>query len=98
MGGESGRRREQKHMIVVRIEHSGDGEEGVATGAVLDHNRLAPFRGELVGQQPGRDVDARTWTKRNDETDRALRPLVRGLRLRERRCDNRGSEAKEKGH
>ena len=81
----------------MRIEHRRNGEEGVATGAVLDDNRLAPFRGKLVGQQPSGDIDARAWTKRNDETNRALRPLIGCLRLRERRCDNRGGEAKGKG-
>ena len=72
--GEGRGRREQQHMVVMRIEHCGNGEKGIATRAVLDDDRLAPFRRKLVGQQPGGDVDARTGTQRNDKTNRALRP------------------------
>jgi len=94
MGRERGGWREQQHVIVMGVEYRSYGEEGIATGAIFNDDRLSPLRGKLVGQQPGRDIDARAWTKRNDEPNRALRPLVR-LRLRGWTHDNHRSKAKD---
>ena len=88
--GERGGWREQQHMVVMGIKHRGNGEESIATRAVLDDNWLSPLRSKLVGQQPGGDINARTRAKRNDKANRALRPLIGRLRLRERRRQNRG--------
>jgi hypothetical protein len=81
----------------MRIEHCCNGEEGITARAVFDDDRLAPFRRKLVGQQTSGDIDTRAWTKRNNKADGALRPLIRCLRLREWRGDNRGGDAKVKG-
>ena len=77
MRGERGRRAEEKHVVVVRADECVDGDEAVAAGAVLDHHRLAPFRGELFGDQPRADVGAGARTKRQQELDGARRPVLR---------------------
>jgi hypothetical protein len=61
-------------VIIMRAQNRGNGNESVAAGTILDHHRLSPFRRKFVRQEASRDVDARTWPKRNDEPDRPLRP------------------------
>ena len=65
-------------MIVVRLKETGDGDHAVAAGTVLDDDRLTPFRGKLVGEQPRTDVDAAARTERDDESHRPVGPGVRG--------------------
>ena len=84
MRGKGRCRREQKNVVVMRVEYCGNSKKGIATRTVLNDDRLAPFRREFIGQQPRRNVDPRTRAQRNNETDRALRPLTRRLRLRNR--------------
>ena len=76
MRGKCRGRRKQKDVVIMRVEHCGDRKKGIATRTVLNDDRLAPFRREFIGQQPRRDVDPRTGAQRNNETDRALRPLT----------------------
>jgi hypothetical protein len=38
-------------VIVVGVDESADGDNGVASGAILHHDRLAPARGESIRQQ-----------------------------------------------
>jgi hypothetical protein len=97
MSGESRGWREQQHMIVARGEDRGDGDEGVATGAVLDNDRLTPFCRKLVAQQARGDIDSRTWTKRDNESDRSLRPGLRRLCVRVWCHENCCREKKAKG-
>jgi hypothetical protein len=73
-------RNKQQRVVVVGAGESVDGDEAIAAGPILDHHRLAPFRGELVRQQPGGDVDAGGGPERQDEFDRALRVSLRGRR------------------
>src|SRR5262245_25597457 len=84
-------------MIVARTEDPGDGEKSVATGAVFDYDRLTPFRRKLVAQQARGDIDPRTRTKRDNESDRSLRPGLRRLCVRVWRHENCCREKKTKG-
>src|SRR5262249_53202458 len=88
--GKRGRRRKQQHVVVMRTEHSRNGEEGVASWSVFDDDRLAPLRRQLVGNQSRRDIDARAGSEWNDETNGTLRPLLgRCLRLYRKRREDR---------
>ena len=68
-------RPEQQHVIVVRVDERGDGDEGVAAGPVFDDHRLAPALAEPVGQQAGADIGAAAGAERHDELDRPGRPF-----------------------
>lgn len=64
VSGERRGRRKQQHVIVMRAQNRGDGDESIAAGTILDHDRLPPFRRKLVGQQASRDVDPRGMMNR----------------------------------
>jgi len=82
VGCERGGGGHQQDVIVVGIDESADGDNGVPSGAILHHDRLAPARGQSIRQQPCADIDSRSRTERQQEFDRALRPALR----RRRRC------------
>jgi hypothetical protein len=63
-------------MIIMRVEHAANGENGIAAWPIFDDDRLPPLYGKLVGHQPGGDVDAGARSQRDDESDRALRPWL----------------------
>ena len=101
MGGERAHRRHQQSVIVVRAEETGDGDDAVAAGAVLDDDRLVPHRRELVGEQAGADVDAAAGPERDDEMHRSRRPgvggeagLCRQTGDGERGCEQQGAAAR----
>ena len=78
MRGEGRGRRHQEGMIVIRRQERIDRDDGVAARPVLDHDRLAPFGRELVGEQARGDVDAAAGPERQDQRDVALRPGLAG--------------------
>ena len=61
-----------KHVVVMRVDHRGDRDEGVAARPVLDHHRLTPLGRQLVGKHARGDVDAGAGTERNNELDRIV--------------------------
>src|SRR6185436_15315653 len=63
---------------------------------VLDHDGLAPFGRELVGDHARSDVDARPRAERHDEAHAARRPLGCGLRLRGWKAERRQGAEREK--
>ena len=69
-----GGRRQQQDVIVLGADEGVDGDDAVAAGLVLDHDRLAPFLGQPVGQKPPADVGAAAGAERQDEADRPRRP------------------------
>ncbi len=90
MRGERRGRRVEQRVIVLGTDKGVDGDDGVAAGAVLDHDRLLPFRGQLVGDQTRGDIGAAAGAERHNEADRPLRPAL-GLRLGGRpRCEGGG--------
>ena len=97
MRGERARGGEQQGVRVVRAGERVDGDDAVGAGLVLDHDRLAPALGEMVAEQPRRDVLRASGPEADDEAHRPLRPdlcLRFRLRLRGRRYEERG----ERGH
>ena len=94
-------RKTGEQVIVVRAEETGDGDDAVAAGAVLDDDRLVPHRRELVGEQAGADVDAAAGPERDDEMHRSRRPgvggeagLCRQTGDGERGCEQQGAVAR----
>ena len=85
--GERGGRSEEEGVIVARAEESRDGNEAVAAGAILDHNRLAPFGAELFGQQPRADIGASAPDAAIEQSERTTVRIVamRMLSLPQRR-------------
>jgi hypothetical protein len=47
---EGGARREQQDVIILGADEGVDRQDAVATGSVLDHDRLVPFLGQRVRQ------------------------------------------------
>ena len=74
MRGERRGRRVEQRVVVLGADEGIDGDHGIAARTVLDHDRLLPFRGELVRDQARADVGAAAGAERHDEADRALRP------------------------
>ena len=92
MRGERGRRRGQQHVIVLGGDHRADRNEPIATWAVLNHHRLAPTLGQVVGEQPGSDIDPAAGPERHQELHGALGP---GLRRRRRRRDSKRKRGRQ---
>ncbi len=82
MRGERRSRAEQQDVVVMGADEGVDGDEAVAARAVFHDNRLAPFRGELLSDQPRRRCRPRNRAERQHEFHRTLRPGLgrRGLR------------------
>jgi hypothetical protein len=59
-----------------RLRHRVGGEDGVRARPVLDHHRLSPHRGELVGELPRHDVDAAARGIGDHDAHRLGRPGV----------------------
>ena len=72
MRSERGGRRHQQNMVVLGAGERADGDDAVAAGTVLHHHRLAPFRRQLVRDQPRADIDAAAGAKRQDELHRRV--------------------------
>jgi hypothetical protein len=53
-----------------------------AAGTVLDHEWLAVFPLQLVGQEAGKNVAAASGCERNDDSHRSCRPALRRRWLR----------------
>jgi hypothetical protein len=77
-------RADEEGMAVRRAARRRLGADGRArAGLVLDHDRLAQARRELLRQRAGDDVDAAARRKRHDEADRPGRILRRRRRRAE---------------
>jgi len=88
---EGGARREQQDVIVLGADEGVDRHDAVAAGPVLDDDRLVPFFGQPVRQQPGADIGSAARPERQHELDRPCRPgLRRARRGREQRQERRG--------
>jgi hypothetical protein len=64
-------------MIVVRADDGGDGDNRVAAGTVLDHNRLAPPFAQPIAEEAGTEIHPTPGAEGHDELDRPLRPGLR---------------------
>ncbi len=65
-----------------------DRDDAVATGAVLDHHRMAPLLRELLREQPPADIGAGAGPERHDEYHGAGRPALRLCGRDERRASS----------
>src|SRR5262249_3906976 len=64
----------QERVIVVGGQPGLDRDDAVTAGPVVDHDRLAPARRQLLLDQAGADIGTGAGPERYDELDRALRP------------------------
>ena len=64
-------------MMVVGGNEGVDRDDAVTARLVLDHDRLALLATQVVGKQPGPDIDAAGRPQRDNEPDRPLRPVLR---------------------
>jgi hypothetical protein len=87
-------------VVITRAQEAGNGNDPVAAGAILHHNRLPPSGAEPIAQQSRADIDAGAGTERNHELDRSLRPSLRrrGRGVRYERCKHTQDEDKRARH
>ena len=76
MDDEVAARTPQEGVIIVGGQHGLDRDDAVASGPVVDHDRLAPARRQLFLDQACSNVGAGARTEWNDESDRALWPSL----------------------
>jgi len=70
-------KREQEGVIVARRKQRSDGRNAVGALPVLHHDGLPPALGQLLGQQPRRQIHAAPRRQRHDEAHDLLRPTLR---------------------
>src|SRR5215472_14491883 len=68
-------------MIVMRGDDRIDGDDAVAAGPVLDHDRLPPTLTQPIREQARADVGAAAGTERQNEFHRPGRPSLLGRSL-----------------
>jgi hypothetical protein len=90
---------EQRVTVGRRLGDAVGADGAGVAGDVLDHDRLAPRLGELVGEQTRGDVGGAARREADDELDRLVGPLgLRGERLAGEREHKRGQRAHETMH
>ena len=67
---------EQQRMVIARPDEGGDRDNGIGSGTIFDHDRLAPALGQPVRVQARRDIGRATGPERHDQVDRPLRPGI----------------------